>query len=354
MQHTAFFAGITTLTLTALLSPSARAGINDDWAKLDRDIEALSLSAAQPGGGPTVRGLLRTAYVHLPNTYPGGTQDISATSILNAQVLLEGQVDERYGYRLELEAGGGTAELLDGYGTFQANEHLRLTMGQFRSPIVWESQLDDNDLLFLLRTDVGQLFYTRDDGAMASGALDKIRWAAAIQNGNDNVADDQAYSARLAFDALGGGVGAVQGAYGGGEETQLSVGAGYYNDQSIGSGNDGTVWTGDSQLRVGRLYAGGMISKFGDGSTGFVFTNRTDSTPWALAASWMLVENRWELAARYQDTDNVLNETDLTLGVNYYVAGNNAKWQVNLDQITSDDPDIDNTWRFGLGLTVSI
>lgn len=356
MQHTVLSALTLTGTILAMLAPAGLARGGDEWSKLDRDIEALASTASQTGAGPALSGLLRTAYVHLPNKSPfspGGSQDLSGVTLLDAQVVLDGEVNEQYGYRLQLDGAGGTATLLDGYGYWNANQHVRFTMGRFRAPLAWESQLQDGTTLFLLRTDLGQLFYARDEGAMASGAFDRLHWALSAQNGSDSVADEQAFCARAGLDALGGGVGAQQGAYGADGESKLSVGAGYYNDQSIGSGNDGTIWVGDAQFRIGRFYADAMITDFGDGSTG-VFQNRSGSTPWALAASWMLVENQWEVALRYQDTDNILNEADATLGVNYYVAGHDAKWQVNLDKITSDDPNIDDTWRFGLGLTVGI
>ena len=353
MQHR-YFVLIPWAALAATLTQPASARGDEEWAKLDREIEALASSATQANSnGPTLGGLVRAAFVYLPNQPPPTSQDLTGVTQLYTQVRLEGQVDERYGYKLQLEAKGGTAQLQDAYGTWQSNEYLRVTMGRFRSPLSWESQLEDSDTLFLVRTDMGQLFYQRDDGAMLSGSLEMFRWNVCTQNGQDSVAENQAVTVRAGLDLLDGGVGLHQGAYGAGEETRLSVGAGYYNDPSVGSGNDGTIFTGDAQFQLGRFYADAMVTDFGDGTSG-VFQNRSDSTPWALAASWMLVENRWELALRYQDTDNILNESDTTAGVNYYVLGHDVKWQVNLDRIQSDDPKIDDTWRFGLGLNINV
>lgn len=349
-----FLALIPLVALTSTLTRPALARGDEDWAKLDREIEALASNAAQANpDGPSIGGLLRTAFVYLPNQPPPTSQDLTGVTQLYTQLWMEGQVGEDYGYKLQLEAKGGTAQVLDAYGTWQTNEHLRITMGRFRSPLSWESQLGDSDTLFLVRTDMGQLFYQRDDGAMASGALEMFRWNVSTQNGQDNLGESQAFTLRAALDLLGGGVGLHQGAYGAGEETRLSVGAGYYDDQSVASGSDGTIFTGDAQFQLGRLYADAMVSDFGDATTG-VFANRSDSTPWSLAASWMIVENQWEVALRYQDTDNILNETDATAGVNYYVSGHDVKWQVNLDRIQSDDPKVDDTWRFGLGLNIQV
>jgi len=353
MQHRFQFAMFTAAALSAALVSPAFARGDENWANLDRELEALASSAAQANpDGPKLSGLVRARYAYLPEILPGA-EDYSGFEIDRAQVVLEGQASESYSYRIQYEGAGSTAQLLDAFGAWQANEYLRVTMGRFRAPLAWESQLDDSDLLFLTRTDLGELFYQRDDGAMLSAKFDIVNVSVSMQNGLDSAGEEQAFCARAGVDVLGGGVGLHQGAYGAGEQTRLSAGAGYYNDQSIGNGNDGTITTADAQLQLSRFYAEAMVTKFGDGFNG-VFTNRSDSTPYTLSASWMLVENRWEVALRYQDTDNVFQESDTSLGVNYYVAGHDVKWQAVVAEIQSDDPNIDQTWRFGVGLNVNL
>ena len=96
-----------------------------------------------------------------------------------------------------------------------------------------------------------------------------------------------------------------------------------------------------------------MITDFDLGNTG-IFQDLKNATPWSVAASWMLIEDQWEVALRYQDTQNVFNESDTVLGVNYYVAGHDVMWQADLNKVKSDDSNLDGTWRFGLGLNVRI
>ena len=160
----------------------ARGG--DDWAKLDQDIESLA-NAGQllDSSGPTLTGLLRAQYFHAPNLYPpSGTQDVSGFVMDGSQVALEGVVNESYGYRFQLATSSDTIKLFDAYGTWQPNDYVRTTMGRFRPPMCWESQVDDSDRLFLFRTVVGALFYQREDGAMVSGSFEQLTWAGLLHN----------------------------------------------------------------------------------------------------------------------------------------------------------------------------
>src|SRR5688572_29798852 len=145
-------------------APCLAAG-GEERARLDRELDLLLASSAQvPAAGPVVHGLLRTRWAYLPEVLPGD-EDLNGFSIDRAQIAIGGPVGADYGYRVQLEAAGGPAQLLDAYGTWQADERVRVTMGRFRSPLMWESQLDDGDVLFLTRTDSGELFYGRDEGA---------------------------------------------------------------------------------------------------------------------------------------------------------------------------------------------
>lgn len=343
---------LASLGFVLAFAPSAAAFGDEEWAGLDADLESLAQELAQPSAnGPRLEGLLRARYAHLPNALTG-SQDISGFSLDRTQVALEGMVDSRYGYRVQLEAAGGTAVLLDAMGTWNVNEYLRMTMGRFRSPLLWESQLDDGSILFLTRTDSGELFYGRSEGAMLEGRTELFHWAFALQNGVDSVADEYAMTARIDANVLGGGVGLNQGAYGAGDDTRLSVGAGYFDDAGAGSGNDATVLAFDAQFQMGRFAADAMVANFGDDNN-VIFVNRADSSPWSAAASFMVLEEL-EAAVRYQEVDNLLDESDITFGVNYYAAGHDAKWQATAVRISSDDPDLDDTWRFGLGISVRI
>ncbi|MEO6709953.1 MAG: porin [Planctomycetota bacterium] len=334
----------------ASAAPSAAVG-GDDWATLDRDIAALSASSLQTEtDGPTVSGLVRAAWLSLPNLLPGD-EDLQGFSLLNTQVQVDDELSDRVAYRIQLEAAGGNARLLDAFGAYRVNDLLRITVGNFRAPLLWESQLSDRDTLFLVRTDAGELFYGRDQGVMVDGSWERFNWKASLQNGVDTQESRASFCARVGVNAIGKGVGLLQGAYGMGDETNLSVAAAFYNDSGVDK--DGSVYSTDAQLRVGRFAADGSFTSYGDGTNGH-FATRTDANSWSASVSYMVVPDQWEVAARYQDIDNDKDASDITVGVNYYVMGHSAKVQANLTHVDSDDPPVDDTWRAGIGFTVGV
>lgn len=339
--------------LAAATAPAKEAPASDAWSGFDAELERFVQDTDQ--GAPKrveIHGLFKALWSHLPNSDVTG-EDRAGVSLDRVQLGMSGELTDRAGYVLTLEGAGGGEVVLDAYGTWKACQFANVTFGQFRSPTVWESQLDDGELLFILRTDTGELFYTRDRGAMVSGSLEQLHWAAAVQNGLDSLEDRSSYSARVGLDVLGGGVGLRQGAYDTGRHTRLSVGAGYYDEQSQGDGKDGDVLVADAQFQWGRFAADAMFGKYQEFSNPF-FVDRSDSKPFNVSASYMLVEELVETAVRYQDTDNVRQEKDFTFGINYYLAGHGLKLQLNASYIFSDLDSLDDTVRIGLGANLRI
>ena len=77
-----------------------------------------------------------------------------------------------------------------------------------------------------------------------------------------------------------------------------------------------------------------------------------DSTPWDATLGWMFSEH-WEVALEYQDDDSPDETTRVRGGVNYYVSGHKAKWQLNYTTASSDT-DTKEVDQITLGLTVSV
>jgi hypothetical protein len=134
-----------------------------------------------------------------------------------------------------------------------------------------------------------------------------------------------------------------------------------YDDESQGSGNDGDVYAADAQLQMGRFAADATVAKYQKfTSTVLGFDTRSDSLPWSVCASFMLIENKLEVAARYQVINNrnavgtPVDAKDITTGINYYLDGHAVKIQVNAAYEFSNDPNIDDTIRFGVGASVRI
>lgn len=339
------------LSSTAFANAAFAARGGDEWSGLDREIEALSASSLQDAdSGVHVGGLVRAAWLDAPNLLPG-QKDLEGFRLLNTQLELAGQVSDHAGVRLEIEAAGGTAQVLDAYGTWRFNDLLRCTVGHFRAPLLWESQLRDSDLLFLLRTDAGELFYTRDTGAMLDGDWERLHWAVSLQNGLDSNAGRQAVCARVGVDVIGQNAGLHQGAYGVEDSQSLSVAGAFYNDSGVDK--DGSTYSSDAQLKLGRFAADGSITIYGDGTNG-IFATRDQAQSWSATVSYMAIPDLVEVAARYQDIDNDKNARDITFGVNYYMVGHLAKLQLNITRVWSEDPTVDETTRSGFGMTLGV
>jgi len=354
---------------------------SEEWLTLDREIESLASAQAATTtstSGFTVDGFLRTSYVNssdysVPNE--AGENDLGGFSIDNVRVDVTGTVGD-YMLYVQLEGAslfgesgptdgllpypigagygtGGSVYVLDAYAAWNISDQFRLTMGQFRSPFLGTAQRNENELLFLDRTVVGHLWSQRDQGVMLSGQYDMLGWYIAGQNGIDTLGDDLSFSGRVSFDAMGAGTGGagLEGAYGAAEGTNLSFGAGYYwDDDSVV--DDLSAWNLEGTLVMGPLSA---EASYVDHDDGFGTLLGLSSGPaiLALTGGFMFVPDRWEAAVRWEDLDDDDDTSVITLGVNYYAVGHDAKWQLNYAMIDSDADEVDGDY-LGIGLTVGV
>ena len=140
---------------------------------------------------------------------------------------------------------------------------------------------------------------------------------------------------------IGNGVTMSEGAMKGGEEFDATIGVGYFDEQ-----DDGV----DAILLINGAFTVGPISggvELADGGDDTVFSTETDggdevsadggtfnvllddgTNPWAVQVGYLLADNL-ELGFRYEDRDNDADETRSTFGLNWYLNGHNAKWQIN-------------------------
>ena len=354
---------------------------SEEWLTLDREIESLAsaqTTATASSSGITLSGFIRSSYVNSGdiNTDPGGTDnDLSGFSLDNARLNVAGNVGD-YSLYVQIDAAepsfflggpapdgllpfplgagtsyGGFAYVLDAYAAWNISEQFKLTMGQFRSPFLASSQRDENELFFLDRTVLAHLWSTRDQGVMLSGQYDMLGWWLAAQNGLDGVGDDMAFSGRVAFDAMGTGRARIEGAYGAPEGTNLGVSAGYYTDGDSVQ-DDVSAWNLEANLVAGPFSAEGSYAAHDDGFGALLGLTEGPSI-YALAAGFMFVPDRWEAAIRYEDLDDDDSTTVLTLGINYYAVGHDAKWGFNYAVLDSDDSSLEAN-IFGIGLTVGV
>ncbi|MCE9595532.1 MAG: OprO/OprP family phosphate-selective porin [Planctomycetes bacterium] len=352
--------------LLACLSVGSLGVTSDDgdrsWTSLDSELTRLGASLQEPTSAIRWDGYLRVlavqdsdspAFAGLPNSDVAG--------FVLDRVRLGLAFDQgMYSGRVQLEAAGGTARLLDAYASWQCNDMLRTTFGRFQTPLYWNGLVDPRHQLFVLRTASDEFWIggrptqlADNFGVMLDGKVDRFHWWVAAQNGVDGTADEFAFTARARYDVLGSGIGMVEGAYGAPDDATLSVGVGWFDDGGAvdGGGNsaDGDCVAVDTQYANGPWAMNAEVLDYGKNSVN-VF-DVPDSTPWAVTLSYMLQPNQWELAARYQDVDSPTNLTDITLGVNYYVVGHDVKWQLNVVD-TSSDNSVEETTSIALALTL--
>lgn len=359
---------IAALALTAASTLSYAGSETKEWSGLDRDIESLRLNQAAPAAtGFGVGGYVRSRYANSSDVdvdgNPATNDDLGGFNIDNARLIFDGSQGE-YGVHIELDAAGGSATLLDAFATFRIAEGITGQMGQFRAPFLWSALIDDNHLVLLDRTFSGNVFASRDQGLQVSGVFDQFGWWVALQNGQDGVADEYAWTARVQFNALGAGVGWQEGAYGASDETSLTVGAGYTDD---GTPSDGAAFCIDVGFTQGAFSAHAELVDYDDDvtqtpglntSTGVISSagiaaTADAETPWSATVGYMITPNEYEIVGRYEDIDDTNDTTAWVLGVNRYVAGHNAKWTLQFSSSDSDNTGIEAD-TLALGLTVGV
>ncbi|MCC6405823.1 MAG: hypothetical protein IT453_01560 [Planctomycetes bacterium] len=328
----------TVLGALAVLTASSLgfAGSTDgEYMTLDRELENLATSLTSSGpGGVGVSAFIRVAVDMVDQDVAGAADDELGVTADNMRVVFDADAGAGYGFHVAVDAAGGTADLVDGYGTFKVGEQVKGTLGLFRAPFLWQGWVDENHLLFNDHLAGGYtlngLFANgRDLGAMFSGNFEQIGWAVAVQNGSDSLADEHRISGRATFTAMGKGVGLQEGAYNSTDEQNLTVGVGFTDDGFL---NDGTAIGGDVVFTQGPLYAHAQIADY-DKDLG-------DNTPWDVTVSYMVSPNEWEVAGRIEDWDDANDTTHFAGGVTYYANGHNAKWTLQFDSYNSDgNPD---------------
>lgn len=361
------------LALTLVSAPGIAS--DKEWSSLDQDIENLSSSlAAQKTGGPKLGGYILTSYRHSSDEpLQVGGEDRSGFFMEKARIEVSGDINDDYSYKVSVEVGssdksdnpnpGDTGVTIrDAYVNFRIAEGVNGRMGRFKQPFNRYSLISSSRQLFLDRTALGELFRGRDLGLMVFGNFDTIDYYLAAQNGSDGAADEHLFTGRVQANVLGGGVGKVEGAYGAGDETRLSVGAAVQEDGTL---DDGLNWTIDAAMTQGPFSISGELVDFDDGDDGAGYgfshpyvelvggaTDIADTTPWSAQASYMFTE-MYELAVRYEDADDDDDTRSYGAVVNRYVQGHDIKWLVQWVRIESDAGAAEDVDEFGLGLGVT-
>ena len=311
---------------------------NNGWTTLDQEISGLSSSlTAQNAGGPKVGGWVITSVRSQGDGAGAGTDELGF-NLDEVRLHVTGDVSNDYSYKVSFEFDGGAAELKDAYIKWKLMDSISATMGQFYLPTFRSATSDETKLLFLQRTINGQNLNARDQGLMVGGNFEMLGWGIAVQDGADGNADELRITLNVTADVMGKGAGAVEGAYGAAEGTNLSVGGFYHMDDGNGV-NGFDVFGLEAYFTMGVI---AVAAEYGD-------YDALDSSPFSITASYLFTE-MYEAGVRYEDADDAGNTNFITVGVNRYSAGHNLKWTLQYQTIDSDVVDVDDEIAIGATL----
>ncbi len=378
MLNTLLFASVALGSVGSAGSTGGAATL-DTWTTLDREIEALAQAqaqaqAAEAPAGPKVSGYIRTSAfwsdIPLP-TVPANTDDQLGVAIANTRLTVGGKIGD-VTYQMSMDGASqppvyppvaptvGTVAIRDAWASMPLTEGLNLQMGRNKIPFLFTDTVGEQKPLFWDRPLQGDTWKGRDQGVQLNGKWGHVRAWAQLMNGGDATVDELLYSGMAAFDLIAGkGLGAQEGGFGPDAETNLTVAAAYADD---GSFDDGEAMNAQLLFSSGHFYFQGEVVNYGDGYTpttgaavgpaaGPSTLNLADTTGWDASLAFMINE-KWELAARYQDTDDPNNTDIVTAGVNYFQEGWSVKWYLNYDAVSSDLATADGD-RILLGLLVA-
>ena len=306
------------------------------WASLDQEISGLSSSlSAQNAGGPKVGGWVITS------VNSNSDNDVLGFDLNEVRLHVTGDVSNDYSYKVSFEFEAGDAVLKDADIKWKLMDNVSGTMGQFYIPTFRSATSDETKLLFLNRTLNGTLLNARDQGLMVGGGFEMLNFGVAVQDGDDGDTDEFRITLNVTADVMGKGAGAVEGAYGAAEGTNLSVGGFFHMDDGANAGAGNDVFGVEAYFTMGALAVAG---EFGD-------YDALDASPYSVTASYHFTE-MYEAAVRYEDADDAADTSIISAGVNRYSAGHNLKWTAQFVTSSSDAPALE-TDTISIGATLA-
>jgi hypothetical protein len=341
-----------------------------EWSSLDRDILTLN-SAAAPTAEVVVSGFIRTRASHsndvdVDGNAANGDQELSGFTMDNTRAVLDINQGD-FGAHLAVDAvefnpttltnDFGNIFVLDAYATAKLAEGWMGQIGRFRAPFLASALVEENNMLLLDRTFNGQIWDARSEGVQVGATYDRIGLMLALQNGSDGLMNGYMWTGRITFTPMGA-IGNQEGAYGTGGDTCLRLAAAYSDDTDDATGHEqkGEVFAVEANLTQGGFSLHGEVVDYQDDVTSHSDVNLStgqinnsphvppgagfhgSETPWSATAGY-LVQPNVEVVARYEDLDDSDNTSGVTIGLNFYGAGHNAKVTVQGTRLDSDDPD---------------
>jgi len=232
---------------------------------------------------------------------------------------------------------GYRAQLADAFVNWSKYEFANVQIGQFKTPHGYEQLLSDTKTIFIERSlPNDQLTVSRQIGLGVNGAVanKRVTYGVGLFNGNgvNNGANDNdnfMYAGR---------VGAT--AWQKDAEHRLAFGVNGFASTDTGltvpmltgtfTGHR-TGWGADGQLTLGRFdFAGEFLHLLANRRTGVDAT----AEGWYVLTGFFLIPKKLQAVVRFETYDSNVNITDTTsetwtLGLNYYLKGDDLKFSLN-------------------------
>jgi len=331
--------------------------------------DGFTIGSADGNWSMKINGLLQERWVHDEvNDNDPATDDDSSYGFENTRTVLNfsGTIAKDYGYNVRWDAGAyvQTAMLLEwGYGTMDMGDGWEVAAGVMKLPTNREWMINAEYQLAVERSLSSQSDLTRlmrnTDNATTTGLSfnyvgDDIRFWAMYGNGvggdtnpqpltgYDNNENAHAWALRAEFMVEGSGWGQFdQFTSAEGGEAGTLLGISYVNndwgEDAVDGVNSNTILSIDAQLQFG---GSNLYVCYQDNDV-----DGADPNPTSFEVMYgIYLDDDFELFARYQDIDhdvaNTSNSDAFTIGMNYYLSGQNAKW-------TTDISWADSGWAAG-------
>lgn len=339
---------IAALLLSPLLASGPGAGTpasDEQWLALDRELETLASALSGEAGPVRYGGLVRAFYGYSENQFDAvGTGELSGFTLNDVDVFTEASFGD-FSVRASFDAGGGEAELEDGYAVLPWGDASRLRIGRFKPHVLRSASIDPENLLFKERTFLGSAFDRWDLGAEFFGEYDDFSYWFSATNGASGQGADHFYAARLEWLFYDPGLPLAEGARDRQDLLRMVAGATIFAESFTPGTHDNDGWGLDGALALGpwAFHVEWLSLDTGfEGTQGegrerpIVFAG--NSSPIALTFSCRFDEH-WQGALRMDRADNDDDTEKRALALQYLPDERAVTWIFEAVDLQSDGED---------------
>jgi len=315
----------------------------DGWEELDRAITALT--TLDPDSSPFSYGILLRAFF---TTSPAEAKAVNDDEDVSGNVLEDADAYFAYregdvAWRLSADFDSGEPELEDAWARWQHWPGLALSAGQFKPRVTRSGSVPPDEMLFRERTFLGAAFDDWDDGVELGGHYDQWDYWLSVTDGANGEQSDHFASARVEWALYDSAFADREGARGSPNLLRALLGVCWFQDASQ-SNSDGDGYGGDLALTFGP-YAfhaewadlGEEFARTIDVFNGFLIT-LGDGQPRSATLS-RLVGDEAEVAARYENADDVESTEAFGVAASWMPGGGPARFVADVQMVEGDTRD---------------